>query len=115
MKMLRTGASFNTWRQFDYFFFGTTKMESNVICCPKYSYNFFTPIVQVHSDHHEVVADLVQTSFLFSIPMDGPMSFSTRYVSVQWALRFEFLTTPKNVDWTRYNCLCAVQIPRTTI
>lgn len=59
-------------------------------------------ITKVHSDHHEVVADLVQTSFLFSIPMDGPMSFSTRYVSIQWALRFEFLTTPKNIDWTRY-------------
>ncbi|KAL2503473.1 Rgp1 [Abeliophyllum distichum] len=59
-------------------------------------------ITKVHSDHHEVVADLVQTSFLFSIPMDGPMTFSTHYVSVQWALRFEFLTTPKNVDWTRY-------------
>ncbi|KAL3513529.1 hypothetical protein ACH5RR_026246 [Cinchona calisaya] len=59
-------------------------------------------ITKVHSDHYEVVADLVQTSFLFSIPMDGPMSFSTRYVSVQWALRFEFLTTPKNVDWTRF-------------
>ncbi|GMN61992.1 hypothetical protein TIFTF001_031087 [Ficus carica] len=56
----------------------------------------------VQSDHYEVVADLVQTSFLFSIPMDGPMSFSTPHVSVQWALRFEFFTTPKNVDWTRY-------------
>ncbi|GFP81372.1 receptor homology region transmembrane domain-and ring domain-containing protein 2 [Phtheirospermum japonicum] len=58
--------------------------------------------LEVHSDHHEVVADLVQTSFLFSIPMDGPMTFSTRYMSVQWALRFEFLTTPQNVDWTRF-------------
>ncbi|GJS43823.1 reduced growth phenotype protein 1 [Tanacetum coccineum] len=56
----------------------------------------------IQSDHHEVVADLVQTSFLFSVPMDGPMSFSTRHVSVQWVLRFEFFTTPKNVDWTRY-------------
>lgn len=59
-------------------------------------------ITKVQSDHYEVVADLVQTSFLFSIPMDGPMSFSTPHVSVQWALRFEFFTTPKNVDWTRY-------------
>ncbi|WRX13626.1 Reduced growth phenotype protein 1 - like 1 [Theobroma cacao] len=59
-------------------------------------------ITKVQSDHHEVVADLVQTSFLFSIPMDGPMSFSTPHVSVQWALRFEFFTTPKNVDWARY-------------
>ncbi|KAJ6678150.1 hypothetical protein OIU85_008713 [Salix viminalis] len=59
-------------------------------------------ITKVQSDHHEVVADLVQTSFLFSIPMDGPMSFSTAHVSVQWVLRFEFFTTPKNVDWTRF-------------
>ncbi|XP_023514696.1 uncharacterized protein LOC111778917 [Cucurbita pepo subsp. pepo] len=59
-------------------------------------------IVKVQSDHYEVVADLIQTSFLFSIPMDGPMSFSTPHVSLQWALRFEFFTTPKNVDWTRY-------------
>ncbi|GMJ06720.1 Loss of TGN [Hibiscus trionum] len=59
-------------------------------------------ITRVQSDHHEVVADLIQTSFLFSIPMDGPMSFSTPRVSVQWVLRFEFFTTPKNLDWTRY-------------
>ncbi|CAL5403888.1 unnamed protein product [Camellia sinensis] len=59
-------------------------------------------ITKVHSDHHEAVADLVQTSFLFSIPTDGPMLFSTPHISVQWALRFEFFTTPKNVDWTRF-------------
>ncbi|KAA0053444.1 hypothetical protein E6C27_scaffold428G001180 [Cucumis melo var. makuwa] len=58
-------------------------------------------MLEVQSDHYEVVADLIQTSFLFSIPMDGPMSFSTPHVSLQWALRFEFFTTPKNVDWTR--------------
>ncbi|KAL9252053.1 hypothetical protein AKJ16_DCAP00278 [Drosera capensis] len=60
-------------------------------------------ITKVQSDCHEVVADLVQTSFMFSIPMDGPMSFSTPHVSVNWALRFEFFTTPKNVDWRRYD------------
>ncbi|XP_058070712.1 uncharacterized protein LOC131219487 isoform X5 [Magnolia sinica] len=60
-----------------------------------------TTITKVQSDHYEIVADLVQTSFLFSIPVDGPMSFSTFHVSVQWALRFEFLTTPKNVDLRR--------------
>ncbi|XP_020228357.1 uncharacterized protein LOC109809447 isoform X2 [Cajanus cajan] len=60
-------------------------------------------ITKVQSDHHEVVADLVQTSFLFSVPMDGPMSFSTQHVSVQWVLRFEFFTTPKHVDWKKYD------------
>jgi hypothetical protein len=64
--------------------------------------------LQVQSDHYEVVADLVQTSFLFSIPMDGPMSFSTPHVSVQWSLRFEFFTTPKNVDWTRYDLIVSL-------
>ncbi|XP_021831846.1 uncharacterized protein LOC110771804 [Prunus avium] len=59
-------------------------------------------ITKIQSDHYEVVSDLVQTSFLFSIPMDGPMSFTTPHVSVRWVLRFEFFTTPKNVDWTRY-------------
>ncbi|XP_058743379.1 uncharacterized protein LOC131616143 [Vicia villosa] len=59
-------------------------------------------ITKVQSDHHEVVADLLQTSFLFSVPMDGPMTFSTPHVSVQWVLRFEFYTTPKFVDWTKY-------------
>ncbi|KAL8265849.1 hypothetical protein R6Q59_003193 [Mikania micrantha] len=59
-------------------------------------------ITKIQSDHHEVVADLVQTGFLFSVPMDGPMSFSTRHVSVQWVLRFEFFTTPKNLDWTKF-------------
>ncbi|KAH0872391.1 hypothetical protein HID58_069753 [Brassica napus] len=52
--------------------------------------------------HHEVVADLIQTSFLFSIPTDGPMSFTTPRVSVQWILRFEFLITPKDVHLSRY-------------
>lgn len=60
-------------------------------------------ITKVHSDFYEVVADLLQTSFLFSIPMDGPMSFSTPHISVQWALRFEFFTTLRNDDWTRYD------------
>ncbi|KAG0498307.1 hypothetical protein HPP92_002998 [Vanilla planifolia] len=60
-------------------------------------------ITKVQSDHHEVVADLAQTSFIFSIPFDGPMSFSTPFVSVQWCLRFEFFTTPKHVDLSRYD------------
>ncbi|RLM74833.1 uncharacterized protein C2845_PM15G24930 [Panicum miliaceum] len=59
-------------------------------------------ITKLHSEHHEVVADLHQTSFLFSIPIDGPMSFSTSKVTVQWSLRFEFFTTPEGTDPTRY-------------
>lgn len=59
-------------------------------------------ITKVQSDHHEVVADIMQSSFLFSIPVDGPMTFSTPYISVQWLLRFEFVTTAKNVKLDRY-------------
>ncbi|KQK17653.1 uncharacterized protein LOC100826423 [Brachypodium distachyon] len=59
-------------------------------------------ITKVHSEHHEVVADLHQTSFLFSIPIDGPMSFATSKVSLQWSLRFEFFTTPPGMDPSRY-------------
>uniref|UniRef100_A0ACD6ADV3 Uncharacterized protein n=1 Tax=Avena sativa TaxID=4498 RepID=A0ACD6ADV3_AVESA len=59
-------------------------------------------ITKVHSEHHEVVADLHQTSFLFSIPIDGPMSFATSKVSVQWSLKFEFFTTPAGMDSSRY-------------
>ncbi|KAM0922826.1 hypothetical protein ACQ4PT_005925 [Festuca glaucescens] len=59
-------------------------------------------ITKVHSEHHEVVADLHQTSFLFSVPIDGPMSFATSKVSVQWSLRFEFFTNPAGMDPSRY-------------
>ncbi|CAN6241339.1 unnamed protein product [Urochloa humidicola] len=59
-------------------------------------------ITKLHSEHHEVVADLHQTSFLFSIPIDGPMSFATSKVTVQWSLRFEFFTTPEGTNPDRY-------------
>ncbi|CAO2183501.1 unnamed protein product [Urochloa humidicola] len=59
-------------------------------------------ITKLYSEHHEVVADLHQTSFLFSIPIDGPMSFATSKVTVQWSLRFEFFTTPEGTDPNRY-------------
>ncbi|XP_050386317.1 uncharacterized protein LOC126802693 isoform X2 [Argentina anserina] len=81
-------------------------LETSETICRRYvhpSRKNSPTITKVQSDHYEVVADLVQTSFLFSIPMDGPMSFSTPHVSIKWVLRFEFFTTPKNVDWTRYD------------
>jgi hypothetical protein len=76
-------------------------------------HSFFSGLsAKVHSEHYEVVADLHQTSFLFSVPIDGPMSFSTSKVSVQWSLRFEFFTTPEGIDSSRYvtvlTILCAV-------
>ncbi|KAI9100724.1 hypothetical protein K1719_024086 [Acacia pycnantha] len=45
-------------------------------------------ITKVQSDHYEVVADLVQTSFLSL---------------------FEFYATPKNLDWTKYEHLLLIE------
>lgn len=58
--------------------------------------------VQVQSEYSEVVADILNTSFIFSIPADGPASFCTPVLSVQWVLRFEFVASPSNVDWSLY-------------
>lgn len=59
-------------------------------------------ITKVQSDYYEAVADMLQTHFVFSIPFDGPPSFTTPQVSLQWVLRFEFVITPRNIDRTRY-------------
>ena len=48
------------------------------------------------------MADMLQTHFIFSIPLDGPPSFTTPYISLQWVLRIEFVTTTRDVDWSRY-------------
>ncbi|CDY66873.1 BnaAnng23150D [Brassica napus] len=64
---------------------------------------------KVQSDHHEVVADLIQTSFLFSIPTDGPMSFTTPRVSVQWILRFEYILFQSEVVFKLYEHLLLVR------
>ena len=58
--------------------------------------------LQVQADYYEVVADMLQTHFIFSIPLDGPPSFTTPYISLQWILRIEFVTTTRDVDWSRY-------------
>ena len=52
----------------------------------------------MQADYNEVVADMHQTHFLFSIPSDGPPSFTNPRVTLEWVLRFEFITTTKNVD-----------------
>lgn len=59
-------------------------------------------ITKVQAEFTEAVADMLQTHFVFCIPFDGPPSFSTPQVSLQWILRFEFVTTARNVDWTQY-------------
>eukprot|EP00250_Pteridium_aquilinum_P010279 c19265_g1_i1 orf=108-1523(-) len=59
-------------------------------------------ITKVQAEFNEAVADMLQTHFVFSIPFDGPPSFTTPQVSLQWVLRFEFITTARNLDWTRY-------------
>ncbi|KAJ7555588.1 hypothetical protein O6H91_05G045900 [Diphasiastrum complanatum] len=59
-------------------------------------------ITKVQAEYFEVVADMLQTHFMFSIPLDGPASFVTPTISVQWFLRFEFVATPRNIDWSKY-------------
>ena len=56
----------------------------------------------MQADYYEVVANMLQTHFLFSIPSDGPPSFTTPHVTLEWVLRFEFITTTKNVDMSKY-------------
>lgn len=59
-------------------------------------------ITKVQAEFNEAVADMLQTHFVFSVPFDGPPSFTTPQVSLQWVLRFEFVTTARDIDWTRY-------------
>eukprot|EP00252_Welwitschia_mirabilis_P001311 TRINITY_DN11197_c0_g1_i2.p1 TRINITY_DN11197_c0_g1~~TRINITY_DN11197_c0_g1_i2.p1 ORF type:complete len:553 (-),score=84.58 TRINITY_DN11197_c0_g1_i2:366-2024(-) len=55
-------------------------------------------ITKIQSEYHEVVADLVNAQFMFSIPLDGPMSFVSNHITLKWILRFEFITTSKYVE-----------------
>lgn len=48
------------------------------------------------------MADKLQTHFSFSIPLDGPPSFGTPYVTLEWVLRFEFITTSNDVDLSKH-------------
>lgn len=47
-------------------------------------------IRKVHDEHFEITWDMTSTSFLFSIPEQGPANFSTSLVTVRWLLRFTF-------------------------
>jgi hypothetical protein len=58
-------------------------------------------ITKVHSEYYEIVNDVINTQFLFSIPLDGPASMATSLMSLEWVLRFEFVATPPNVDWKK--------------
>ncbi|MCO5605035.1 hypothetical protein L7F22_059212 [Adiantum nelumboides] len=59
-------------------------------------------ITKVQAEFNEAVADMLQTHFVFSIPFDGPPSFTTPHVSLQWVLRFEFVTSARDIDWSLY-------------
>ncbi|KAI8551312.1 hypothetical protein RHMOL_Rhmol06G0176300 [Rhododendron molle] len=41
-------------------------------------------------------------AFSFPFPWMGQCLFPLPVSQCSWALRFEFFTTPKNVDWTRF-------------
>ncbi|CAM6038986.1 unnamed protein product [Sphagnum compactum] len=57
-------------------------------------------ITKVQSEYYEVVCDMTNTHFVFSVPMDGPPSFSTPLLTVQWILRFEFVASLPDVNWS---------------
>ncbi|MCO5584642.1 hypothetical protein L7F22_038573 [Adiantum nelumboides] len=59
-------------------------------------------ITKVQAEFNEAVADMLQTHFVFSIPFDGPPSFTTPQVSLQWVLRFEFVTSARDINWSLY-------------
>lgn len=59
-------------------------------------------ITKVHSEYYEIVNDVISTQFMFSIPLDGPASMVTPVLSLEWILRFEFVATPSNVDWNKF-------------
>ncbi|CAM6097364.1 unnamed protein product [Calypogeia fissa] len=80
-------------------------LETREILNPSYihpSRKNSSMISKVQSEYFETVCDMIQSHFIFSIPMDGPPSFSTPLISVQWILRFEFVASPPKVDWSKY-------------
>ncbi|EGC31713.1 hypothetical protein DICPUDRAFT_82408 [Dictyostelium purpureum] len=54
------------------------------------------PIRKLYGELHEFTTNLKQTHFLFHIPVEANQEFSTKYVSVKWSLRFEFITPIKS-------------------
>lgn len=79
-----------------------TREELNPACIHPSRRNSLV-ITKVQADYHEVVVDTFQTHFLFTIPFDGPPSFATPQVALQWVLRFEFVASPCNVNWSKYD------------
>ncbi|CAM6041352.1 unnamed protein product [Sphagnum compactum] len=58
-------------------------------------------ITKVQAEYYEVVCDMTNAHFVFSVPMDGPPSFSTSLLTVQWILRFEFVASQLDVNWSK--------------
>ncbi|KAN0036461.1 hypothetical protein ACTFIV_001756 [Dictyostelium citrinum] len=59
------------------------------------------PIRKLYGELHEFTTNLRQTHFIFHIPVEASPEFSTKYVSVKWSLRFEFVTPIKS-SYTPY-------------
>eukprot|EP01132_Coremiostelium_polycephalum_P004763 gene4763-5942_t len=53
------------------------------------------PIRRLYGELHEYTTNIRQTHFMFHIPVEASQEFSTKYVSVKWSLRFEFVTPLK--------------------
>jgi hypothetical protein len=51
-------------------------------------------IRKVHDECAEVTAHLAESHFVFSVPPDAEVSFSTPLVQVRWLLRLELVVLP---------------------
>ena len=48
--------------------------------------------LQVQDEYQELTSDTLLTHFMLSVPATATASFSTHLVSLNWLLRFEFVT-----------------------
>jgi len=76
------------------------KLECEEIVDPKYLQHsrgsHSKPIRKLFGELHEYTTNIRQTHFTFHIPVEASQEFSTKYVSVKWSLRFEFVTPLKS-------------------
>ena len=79
--------------------------------------------LQVQDEYQELTSDTLLTHFMLSVPATATASFSTHLVSLNWLLRFEFVTmavsastgwlggTSKHIDRLIWTLPLLVQTP----
>ena len=55
-------------------------------------------IRKVQAEFVEYTSDTLHTSFIFTVPMDGPCTFSNNLFSIAWYICFEFITVAKGKE-----------------